>query len=198
MVVGLLSVAALAMGFSEGMKGCTRVADSVYFAAHHDGNAIIRLTNQTTTIVIGSPLGEPGDSDGVGLNARLHGPQGIVYDGNRTVYFTDTFNGKLKSFDTELMLVASCAYLIYTLDELLDQLLLHLAVCLLKLQSAVCLLKLQLAVCLLDSYYMASCKNTGQQPEIQLPPLCMLTCAPIDAIALGAGHARLARASATL
>ena len=107
----LASFAPLVAAFSEGMKGCTRIAESVYFAAHHDGNAILRLDNTTTQIVIGSALGEPGDSDGFGRNARLHGPQGIVYDGNRTVYFTDTFNGKLKSFDTESLLVASLASL---------------------------------------------------------------------------------------
>jgi hypothetical protein len=108
----LLAAAALsanAPGFSEGMKGCTRVAESVYFAAHHDGNSILRLDNRSTRIIAGSELGEPGDSDGVGLSARLHGPQGIVYDNDRTVYFTDTFNGKLKSLDTESLSIKTLA-----------------------------------------------------------------------------------------
>jgi hypothetical protein len=111
-MLGTLAAAALfvnAPGFSEGMKGCTRVAESVYFAAHHDGNSLLRLDNHSTRIIAGSELGEPGDQDGFGLHARLHGPQGIVYDNNRTVYFTDTFNGKLKSIDTVSLLIRTLA-----------------------------------------------------------------------------------------
>ena len=111
-MLALLVAAALSVhvpGFSEGMKGCTRVAESVYFAAHHDGNSILRLDNRSTRIIAGSELGEPGDSDGAGLNARLHGPQGIVFDNNHTVYFTDTFNGKLKSLDTKSLRVRTLA-----------------------------------------------------------------------------------------
>ena len=40
---------------------------AVYFAAHHDGNSILRLDNRSTRIIAGSELGEPGDSDGAGL-----------------------------------------------------------------------------------------------------------------------------------
>jgi hypothetical protein len=67
MLALLAALSVHAPSFSEGMKGCTRVAESVYFAAHHDGNSILRLDNRSTRIIAGSELGEPGDSDGAGL-----------------------------------------------------------------------------------------------------------------------------------
>ena len=82
----LAALSAHTPGLSEGIKGCVQVAESVYFAAHHDGNTILRFDNHSTRIIAGSELGEPGDGDGFGLNTRLRGPQGIVYDQNRTVY----------------------------------------------------------------------------------------------------------------
>ena len=88
-----------AAGFSEGLKAVARVGEDAYYASHHDGNAIVFFTNRSTVIVAGSASGIAGDTDGVGLAARLHGPQGMAWDGGSNVYFVDTFNGKLKRLD---------------------------------------------------------------------------------------------------
>jgi WD40 repeat protein len=96
-VMGLLFPPAA--GFSEGLKAVARVGEDAYYASHHDGNAIVFFTNRSTVIVAGSESGIAGDTDGVGLAARLHGPQGMAWDGGSNVYFVDTFNGKLKRLD---------------------------------------------------------------------------------------------------
>jgi len=95
--------------FSEGLKAVTRVEDAVYYASHHDGNVLIRFDNFSTEIVAGSADGQPGDVDGT--DALLHGPQGLAFDGNSSIYFVDTFNSKLKRFDVEERSVATVAAL---------------------------------------------------------------------------------------
>ena len=108
----LLAVACLAApaaGFSEGLKAVTRVAESTYFVSHHDGNVLVRFDNTTTEIVAGSPEGRAGDEDG--LEALLHGPQGLVFDGGDSIYFVDTFNSKLKRFAMSSGAVATVAAL---------------------------------------------------------------------------------------
>ena len=97
--------------FSEGLKAVTRVEDAVYYASHHDGNVLIRFDNFSTEIVAGSADGQPGDVDGTGTDALLHGPQGLAFDGNSSIYFVDTFNSKLKRFDVEERSVATVAAL---------------------------------------------------------------------------------------
>lgn len=100
------------MAFSEGLKAVTRIGESTYIASHHDGNVLVRFDNSSTTIVVGSPLGAAGDVDGVGVGARLHGPQGLVAtDGGRRVYFVDTFNSKVKRYDVESGNVSTVATL---------------------------------------------------------------------------------------
>ena len=97
--------------FSEGLTAVTRVEDAVYYASHHDGNVLIRFDNFSTEIVAGSADGQPGDVDGTGTDALLHGPQGLAFDGNSSIYFVDTFNSKLKRFDVEERSVATVAAL---------------------------------------------------------------------------------------
>ena len=98
-------------GFSEGLKAVARVGEDTFYASHHDGNAIIRFTNRSTAIVAGSDRGAAGDVDGVGLSARLHGPQGMAWDGGNNIYFVDTFNGKLKRLVLENHSVTTIASL---------------------------------------------------------------------------------------
>lgn len=65
------------------------------------GNHVIRkldlVTGAVTTL---AGLAEsPGRWDGPGARARLNGPEGLAFDGNRTLYVADTGNARLRAVD---------------------------------------------------------------------------------------------------
>lgn len=62
-----------------------------------DHNSILKITpDGLTTIFAGSPDGESGSDDGIGIEARFTNPMGIVCDNNGIIYIADTGNKSIR------------------------------------------------------------------------------------------------------
>lgn len=83
----------------NGPAGIALDAGGNLYVADAFNNAIRKLTPISTNWVvttIGGLTGSPGDSDGADNAAAFNNPQGLVVDGNGTLYLTDSGNGTIR------------------------------------------------------------------------------------------------------
>jgi hypothetical protein len=79
----------------------------LYVISSNEG-VLYAVAEGSDATVIAGRIGEFGDRDGVGDNARLRPDDGIVLDGRRVV-FTDSANHKLRAFDLDTRAVVTIA-----------------------------------------------------------------------------------------